>query len=297
MKTNAIVRIVIFSLAIMVLLAILIAVLGFNIYMADGKIHWASHDMVEEPIGVVNQGIVAEEVRNIEIEWVAGSITIQADDNAADITITEYASPNCEHQMVWKQSGQTLKIQYSRESIEFPSFGINVDTSKELVIIVPSGWTCNTLEVETASATMDVTGLTIREFDFDGASGVCNITDCNVDELDIDTASGNVTFAGTLKNLDCDAASANCSITVFNTPASIEMDAASGDLELILPEDTGFTCHMETMSGEFESYFEFENQNGAYVHGDGSCQIKVSAMSGDVCIYKGVSHHSGHHPE
>lgn len=301
MKTNAIVRIVLFSIVIFLLLSLLITFLLVDIYIADGKVHVDSSANMEEPFGMVNRGVASDQVRNIEIEWAAGSISIQPDDSIADIEIYEFAQPDCEYQMVCKQSGQTLKIQYSKDSIEFPSFGVTADASKELVIKVPVDWVCNSLEIDAASASVTVSDLTIYEFDFDGASGDCNVTNCNVNEMDIDTASGNVTFVGTLDMLDCSAASADCSITVMNNPTTIDVDAASGDLELILPENAGFTCHMDTMSGEFESDFEVSTNKGVYVHGDGSCQINVSAMSGDVCIYKDIDHHSnqdnGHHAE
>ena len=136
---------------------------------------------------------------------------------------------------------------------------------------------------------MKIENLTIREFDFDGASGICTLDNCNVDEVDVDTASGDVNFTGTLDVLSCDAASANCSVTVFNAPRAIEMNAASGDLELVLPPHAGFTCNMDTISGDFDSDFEFGTIGETYIHGDGDCEIKVSAMSGDVSILKGIS--------
>ena len=54
----------------------------------------------------------------------------------------------------------------------------------------------------------------------------------------VDTASGNIYFEGTLNALDCDAASASCEIVVNNVPEYIEMEMASGDLNLTLPAGT-----------------------------------------------------------
>lgn len=289
MKSNAIARIIIFSLAILILIGILLGVTCFNMFIVDGKIQFETEDMITEPVGMMQMLSLSSEIRNIEIEWAAGDITIQTDENATDIQITECAPIETEHQMVYKQSGQTLKIQFSKDSIEFPSFGLDVDISKDLVITVPADWSCNSLEIDTAAAKVMMNGLTIQEFDLDGASGICDITDCNITEMDIDTASGDVNFTGTLETLDFDAASAGCSIEVTNIPRSIELDGMSGDLELILPPDAGYICNLDTMSGSFDSDFTFKTHDGTYVCGNGECKINVSGMSSDVSILKGIA--------
>ena len=297
MKHNAIVRIILFSVGIVALLGVLLASLFLNIYIADGRVITDQIAATEHPQQMFSQGNYSKDIRNIKIDWAVGNITVYSDATATDITVTETSDVDCKYETVIKQSGQTLKIEYCKDSVQLPSLGITADVSKDLVIVVPADWNCSSLEIDTASADVSVDGITIGEFDFDGASGVCKITNCDVTELDLDTASGDVTFTGTLDILECDAASASCSITAWNIPSSIKMDAASGDLELILPEDAGFTCKMETMSGSFNSDFQVDSSSGNYVHGDGSCKINLNAMSGEVCIYKDVSHHSGHHSE
>lgn len=290
MRTNAVIRIVAYSLAIILLLSILIGVLFFGLYFNGGRVQtYRSEENILPTEGQVTQFQFSDDIKNIEIEWVSGSITVRPRETVNGIYVAEHMGNDVTKTMVCKQSGQTLKIQFSDESIKFPSFGINVDYSKDLTIDVPADWVCNSLEIDTASAEVVVENITMEEFDFDGASGICRLNDCNVEEIDIDTASGNVYFTGTLDVLNCDAASADCSITAFNIPRSIEMNAASGDLELVLPPDTGFTCSMDTMSGDFESDFEFGRHDGVYIHGDGDCEINVSAMSGDVSILKGVA--------
>ena len=143
------------------------------------------------------------------------------------------------------------------------------------------------LEIDAASADVDIRDMTIQEFDFDGASGRCTLTDCAVGEMSLDTASGDVTFSGTLDTLDCDGASAKLQLELRNTPRSIDMDTASGSLTLVLPEDCGFTVSLDALSGRFSSDFATTTQNGRHIYGDGSCKIDVSSMSGGVTIRKG----------
>lgn len=289
MKTNAIVRIVIFSLAIILLVGILASVMLLDLYIVDGKVQQGKQEAVEPLMSLAQFCFVSSQIRNIEIEWAAGDITIQPDENATDIQITEYSPSGSDYPMVCRQSGQTLKIQFSEESIKFPSFGISTDISKDLVITVPADWGCETLEIDAASAQVDIHDLQINEVDFDGASGMLILDHCDIVMLDIDTASGDVEFSGTLNDLDFDAASSSFRGEFTESPQHLYMDTMSGDLELILPENRGFTCQLDAMSGSFSSDFETETNNGTYICGDGYCEIQVSAMSGDVEILKGIT--------
>lgn len=286
MKSNAIIRIVLFSLAILVLVGLLIG--GFALGFAfDNLSDIVQHFEVEGEVSVGDIAPVAtfepSEITDIEIEWAVGSIAIVPSMDANVITVSETQVSSERHQMKYKKTGNTLIIEFSETEVYF---GLSFDQSKDLVIEVPADWICDTLEIETASARVDVNGLTIHEFDFDGASGVCNIKNCNVDELNMDTASGDINFTGTLDILDCDAASASCRITVTNVPRIIDIDTASGDLDLTLPDNCGFSCSHETLSGRFTTDFDTVHQNGRYVHGDEYCKIDLDAMSGDITIRK-----------
>ena len=193
--------------------------------------------------------------------------------------------------MVCRQAGQTLKIQYNEDSVEFPSLGFSTDISKDLVIVVPDTWNCNTLEIDAAAADVQIIDLTINELDFDGASGKLILDNCNIADLDIDTASGDVEFSGVLKNLDFDAASAKFCGEFLAMPNRLNIDTMSGNMDIVLPEDCRFICELEAMNGSFNTDFSTTQENGTYIHGgtDNACQIKISAMSGDVSILKGVA--------
>ncbi|MBR3973281.1 MAG: DUF4097 family beta strand repeat protein [Oscillospiraceae bacterium] len=285
MKTNAIVRIVLFSIAILVLLGILITGLFIDMFQFDTSTNGQNLPVAFD--GITSQGAVdADDIRNLDIEWVSGTITILHDENTNQITIAETGSENEKDAMVYSKTGNTLNIQYCKDSIKFPSFGINVNISKDLFITVPADWSCNELSIDTSSADVNIINMKINEVEFNGASGVCYFENCTVDEISMDSASGDLEFSGVLNNLEFDGASANVMITVTNIPNRIDIDSASGDLELYLPENCGFTCELTSLSGDFESNFDTVTRKGTHVHGDGSCKITVDAMSGNVSIYK-----------
>ena len=279
--SNAVVRIVLFSVAILILTGILLSVLAFDSFrFLPGT---------DAPTEQITTDSVTADIRNIEIEWVAGSITLRKDPNVTQLVIQEESAVDSKHRMVLKQSGQTLKIKFSEEAVRVVGINVSNYTGKNLIVTVPEDWTCNSLEIDTASAEVVINDLTIREFDFDGASGDCRLTNCKVDEMDVDTASGKVDFSGTLQVLDCDAASADCTIEVSNVPRSIKLNALSGDLDLILPPDAGFSCVSKTASGSFDTDFDCDTVGSTYTHGDRACQIELDAASGDISILKGIA--------
>lgn len=366
MKSNAIVRIVIWSVVIFVLLAILIAGLGSNLFTlfhgnTDTVYHSTDVANSEPPAGqsdslntdrsvsVVSQTSVysmpntqsasvgtlnvgdnvvidrSEEVgvgswihitspvdgwvnaeclklngvnqtgsvgsadpaaiREIKIEWISGSVTIEPGD-VQEITFLESGNGTDKYEMVWKQSGDELVIQYSKDS-GIAGFGLHFgDGSKDLTVTVPRGWVCDSLELDTASTDLTVRDMIIREMEIDSASGTAKFENCTVSSLDVDTASGDVTFTGSLNELDFEAASASFTGVLENVPDQVNMDSMSGDLTLTLPEDAGFTVSLDAMSSDFSSDFTTVKKNKSYVCGDGHCKIDVDAMSGDVSILK-----------
>lgn len=366
MKSNAIVRIVIWSVVILVLLAVLIAGLANNLFtMFHGSTDTVYHStdvaasespsgqsdtpIAERSVSVVSQTSVytmpntqsasvgalnvgdnvvidrSEEVggdswihitspvdgwvnaeclklngvnqtgsvgsadpaaiREIKIEWISGSVTVEPGD-VQEITFLESGNGTDKYEMVWKQSGDELVIQYSKDS-SIAGFGLHFgDGSKDLTVTVPRGWVCDSLELDTASTDLTVRDMIIREMEIDSASGTAKFENCTVSSLDVDTASGDVTFSGSLNELDFEAASASFTGVLENVPDQVNMDSMSGDLTLTLPEGAGFTVSLDAMSSDFSSDFPTVKKNKSYVCGDGHCKIEVSAMSGDVSILK-----------
>ena len=289
MKGNAIVRIVIYGLLIGILILILIGTLGYDLYFSNIRLNWNDSPVPAEAPLPINQQEIYTQIQNIEIDWVEGTISIHPSDSLDHISISEVSIDENTPRMICSRNGQTLKIEFSEENERFHLFGNNKSVSKDLVIRVPKNWNCNNLEIDAAATDVNIQDLTIRELDFDGASGNLILDHCNITDLDIDTASGDIEFVGTLDNLDFDAASAKFYGEFYNSPHSLKMDSMSGDLELVLPEYTGFELNMETVSGSFDTDFTFGKHNDLYICGDGNCKIKVSAMSSDVSILKGIT--------
>lgn len=280
MKRNAIIRIIAWTVSLVILVGLLVA--GMNWFRPFGARMEKSEMLpVESSSRLGAATVISSDMQEIEIDWVSGNIRL-VPANVSHIEVSESGEDTSKYPMICRQDGQTLKIEYCTNTI----FGDlkNLKFSKDLTILVPMDWSGRALKVDAASAKLSVQDLTIREVDVDTASGECQFHNCAVEDLDIDTASGDVYFEGSLNKLDCDSASASVQAVLSNVPYEIDMDTASGTLELFLPEDAGFSAKMDTMSGKFDSTLDFIAKNGRYVRGNGACSIDMSSMSGGVTI-------------
>lgn len=294
MKTNAIVRIVIWSIVLVALVTVMAALIADELYLSSyTPVETVSMDIIEAtPVNTLpNEDrllLNPDSIKEIEIEWVSGDILVMAKD-VNQITISESDVTAAKYSMVWQVRGNKLEIDFCEESLTSGfgiSFGSDIPT-KDLYIYVPLDWAGTSLEIDAASTNVELHNISLNEMDFDGASGTCNFVDCHIQDLDIDTASGDVNYTGTLDTLDFDSASASFIGELQNTPSRIDMDGMSGCLDIALPEDCGYTLSMDGMSSSFRSDFQgTAMKNGSHVYGDGRCRINVDGMSCDVTIRK-----------
>ena len=282
MKRNAIIRIIAWTVSLVILVGVLIA--GMNWFRPFGSPMRETEipSVPMESAGRLGAStIFSDDIQEIEIDWVAGNIRL-VPANVSSIEVSESSVEDAKYAMVCKQDGHTLKIEYCKNTT-FRDLK-DLKFSKDLTILVPTNWSGRSVKVDAASAKLSVQDLTIQEVEIDTASGECQFHNCTVDTLDIDTASGDIRFTGRLNRLDCDSASAGIYAELENVPSEIDVDTASGSMELVLPKDAGFAVNMDTLSGRFDSDFPYSVKNGVYLSGDGACRIDMSSMSGDVAI-------------
>lgn len=282
MRSSAIIRIIIFSIVIILLLGILGVGLGFGSFIVDFGYYSESYT-------TGGNSLPADDIKNISVEWAAGSITIEPSDNPADsdsIYFIEEGFTTQETEMVYSLEGNTLSIRYSK-----PGFMIGFVSTpvKNLTVKVPADWVCGELSIDAAATDVRIYALTAEEVDMDSASGICRFENCSFGDLDIDTASGDIEFIGSLTTLECDAASADITAQFITAPNRISIDGVSGRLTITLPQECGFSVSMDSLSGTFSSDFAVMKKNDDYVFGDGACRIDTSTVSGDIEIKKATS--------
>lgn len=295
MKRNAIVRIVLFSILAIFLTFALIG--GISRKSSRDQYSLSVQERIDPPVEeppeveppktelpvLKSNDFPAKEIQALGISWVSGKITIKAMDTDT-ITIAEEASGG-QRPMVVEKSGSRLIVECCEDSSPV-FFNVSGLVDKNLYITVPLDWACEELTIDAASADAMVTALTAHKVEVDTASGAYVFRDCQVDSLDMDTASGGLEFTGTLNELELDSASAGAKLTLSNQPKAIQMDSASGDLNLTLPEDCGFTVMLDTLSGSCSTEQDTVKRDDKLIHGNGACKIEVEGLSSSVHIRK-----------
>lgn len=258
MKRNAIARIIIYSILALVLTGILVSAIALNELSFD---FGDSNGTVVEQSG----SVPAADIRNLEIDWASGNITILRADTEL-ITFSETVQENRKYQMVYATNGNTLRLSYCKGNIAI-GFGRNIP-DKDLTIIVPQDWECEALEIDGAELTISIENLI-------------------VDTLELDGAACDLNFVGEVRRVDVDGASAELHLECLNRVEQIDIDGASCEVNLILPKNCGFTVDMEGISYGLNTDLPCTNQNGQKVYGDGHCKINVDGISCEVNISEG----------
>lgn len=280
MKRNAVFRLILFSILAVILVGALISGIALKSYQMPGVVIRKSF---ESPL-VNEYEFDAREIDRLKIDWAAGKIVIVPVEGK-NISVTEEVL-GTDKTMVLKKDGSMLYVQYCEGAIGL-SFGSGSSLKKNLYVCVPQDWDCKELEIDAASATVQVENLTIEELASSTASGTHTFTNCQVEKLKMETVSGNLDFTGSLDKLDFNGVSAQANLVLSNQPKSIQLESVSGDLNLTLPEDCGFTLDKDSLSGRVSSELETTEKDGKIVHGDGSCEIEVEGVSSSVHIRKG----------
>lgn len=282
MKTNAIVRIILWSLILIFLVCTIVWMVGRYFLMYHEPPRAVQEQVTfHHPIDSGEQ-LISDDVRDISINWVSGSITIEPGD-VSQLVISESGGQRAP--FVSTQYDNHLQIDFCENDLSFNTL------SKDLKITVPRDYCCRWLIVSSASGSLKVQNLTVDDVIISGASGKSHFDSCHVKNLNLNTASGDLHFSGTLETLECYAASASVYAVLDNVPDSISVEGMSGKLDLTLPEDAGFSASMDSLTGKFQSEFSTVSHDGIHVCGDGRCSISMEGVSGNVILRKGKTHH------
>lgn len=272
MKKNAAIRIVVYSLIILLLTAVLAA----GILLPRWWNRLGAHTGLS---GAASGGAAVEQagVRELEIQWTAGSVTIQPE----DIDRIEFAETgDDEHPMVWKLVQDRLVIR----DYDGSNWMGWQDMDKDLVIRVPRQWQPEEVDIQTASAQVTIQDLTAGSLELNGVSGTTWLTGCQARELSVEGVSGKTEIQGKFGSVDVVTVSGECTVTLDEMSREVELESVSGDMTLVIPEGSGFTARWDSVSGDLRSDLEIRSSGGQYIRGDGSAKIDAESVSADLTI-------------
>lgn len=315
MKARAIVKIVVCSVLAVVLTTLLAAALfvgSVDFFEEDLSIHIPGMFPDTEDY-TVGGGEITGQIRGLQISWASGQVVVKAYDGDT-VRISEglrskmggYAvteedipgdyAPEKEEALRYDVKDGVLDIQAAKS-------GWNISIpAKVLLVLVPQG-ELSRLEINNASATVELEGLTVDTVELDTASGDIFVTDCVLGELEADSASGDCEITGEverfamnsasgdahltgeIERVEMDSASGSLIMVCETAPKEVEFSAVSGGADLTLPEESSFAASMDSVSGELNiSGFQIFMEDGDCVVGSGTADYEFDTTSGDVII-------------
>ena len=221
-------------------------------------------------------------IDQLSVDWLSGDIRIQAYDGdqilVKESCKTDIDEENC---LRYRIKNGSLDISCCREKVGI-SFGSQDEKQlvKNLVIKVPRALADDLKEIsiDTVSADLSASGLTVKEFSADSVSGNVTLEKCAVTDLEADTTSGDILLA------------------LLRCPNAFEADSTSGDVCLQLPHKSSFYLEYDTVSGDasIEGFdakcLEEDDDYGEYQVGKGGGSFSISTVSGDITVTR-----AGHH--
>lgn len=243
------------------------------------------------------RSVDAASVSDLRIVWSPGSAEVLvADDKKLEgkIVISETA-PNGWHDtphMVIETKDNRLTVRYGDASqlMALSSCSVSSDPNgKSLTITIPRSCAEKLGEVtfEGEAGDYALTGVQCERLCVDLSSGVLKAKKVTAQDLDVDVSSGKVDFDGSVSSsVDVDVASGSARVRTATTPQEADLDVSSGELELLLPHDAGFTAQVDVSSGSFDTSFKTTKRDGALVAGNGAMALNVDVASGSARVGK-----------
>lgn len=233
----------------------------------------------------------AANAHNLTINWAAGHVTVRTAPDAetnSQVVLKEADSGSAKHTAPMKVSsqGDTLTIDYTPQ---IRWMGCSSFKGKRLEVVLPESMAAHLGKVciNGASGNYELSGFTCEGLAVDLASGTMESKDVSAAALSVDMASGQSHFQGNFTQT-VDLALASGYIEVANTgsafPAVIDADVISGNVDLIMPNEAGFTVDVDRMAGNFNcGYPVTATADGSHqIHGDGKSKVNISLTSGKV---------------
>lgn len=248
--------------------------------------------------GNVGSGsVAASQVRGIDLEWLAGSVRFEVVDDAnaeseGEIRLEETSGAgeiDDRWKLRWDVREGVLKVAYCGP------FGGLVGCSnlngpqKELLVSIPKRACQNldTVSIEGFSGEYRLDGLECKRLKLDLASGHVEGGNAAFDGLELDVASGNVNLSASVANaIDLELASGDVALACTGAmPREVKVEAASGNVVLTVPPDSGFTAKVDKASGVFDCGLPGARvTDDGCICGDGSARVDIDMSSGNVTV-------------
>lgn len=285
-KVSSIIRACAWAFIAILLLAVLFSNLGGTSLFASQS---DTRNTSVRAEGASSAGALdAKPIRTLKIEWVAGSVDVSFYDGDT-IQFSETASTAISERdsLYYEVKGDTLTINFYR-SASILSF---LRTSnKALRVEIPRSHSLEALTINGVSSNVTVDGgeTQIKKVSLETVSGAINLLRLASERLDLHTVSGEMSASGSFDRVRTESVSGITMLKLDFMPESFKGDSVSGDFEVALPENSGFTAKLDSVSGSMRADFGQMDSKQRVVYKDGEIDLSFSTVSGSVMLSKHV---------
>ena len=164
----------------------------------------------------------------------------------------------------WKKDGDEVIIQYAEAYKK-----LDLDNlKKNLVILVPSSWTLDEIDIEVVSADSEVALSNIRELEWQSVNGYLDVNCDYLSSIDGNTVNGDVTIYVGKKG-----------------PEELSFESVNSNITISLPSDSSFTLKRNSINGSLDSEFSGRIKgDDIFIVGNGDYVWNIESVNGDVKI-------------
>lgn len=213
----------------------------------------------------IGDAVITGDVKNIDIDWVAGNITVNPTENA-ELSISEQMNvsiSDSKRMHYWyDERTNTLFIKYCESGTS-----INLkNIEKDLVVYIPVSMNLIDVTIETVSADINWNNISATYYGITTVSGDNNVSGSYFTYFELTSVSGDL-------------------VLNLNDSQTIDFDTVSGDFDLYIPSVLGFHLEKDSVSGDVDFVnIPVSGSKGDYYYGDGRVSINCNSVSGDVMV-------------
>lgn len=251
-----------------------------------------------EKYSVGNASFNANEIKKVEINWVAGKINISVSGDGM-LTATEDGEKlDSEERMHYYLNGGTIIIQYCESG--YNSKWVS-SSKKDLTIMLPEGIDFDVdnvsasivfstdilledVNISTVSGNVDIKKLTANSFDLENVSGELFAKEIKADRIDCKSVSGDIDIDALYGyEFDAETVSGKVNIGVYDK-TDIDINSISGTVNLILSKNIGAEVDFSSVSGNIRSDIPHTQNGETYVFGSDDAKVQIETVSGNLYI-------------
>lgn len=306
----AITKLVIWSAVALILLSLFaIMMLGeaVSIMITDDLGIFNSEIYSDEKSYNVGNMTYSENIKDINIHWVDGSINFVVREGEKIEIAETVARDGDEYKMRSRVVGDRLEIRFVKSGLKWfknapqkdltiylpPSVAlslgdIEIESASAKVSFGETGaegdvaFDCNRLNVECASGNVKISKMRAERIDIAAVSAGVDFVGSAL-KMSLEGVSGELSVAGNVTELDISTVSSRVNLALDNTPSDLDLQTVSGNIDITLPEsESGFEAELDTVSGSMS--LDSNRVGGYYRYGNGTAEYDFETVSGSVNI-------------